>query len=134
MSRPLIAVVDDEPSIRKALTRLLRVADYGAEGFASPADFLEWLTDHRPACVVIDLQMPEMTGAELQQQLLQRSDPPPVIIITAHDEPQTRERCLALGAVRYLRKPITRDVLLESIEETISAGRRPTRAPRDDLG
>jgi CheY-like chemotaxis protein len=76
-----------------------------------------------PDCVVLDLQMPAMTGVELQQQLLQLANPPPVIIITAHDEPKTRERCLALGAVCYLRKPIEGDVLLDSIEGAVRARR-----------
>ena len=62
-----------------------------------------------PDCVVLDLQMPLMTGVELQYHLLQLDDPPPVIIITAHDEPKARDRCLALGAIRYLRKPIEGD-------------------------
>ena len=121
---PLIAIVDDEVSICRALLRLLRVANYRAEAFNSPLLFLESLTERVPDCVVLDLQMPMMTGVELQQHLLQLDDPPPVIIITAHDEPKTRERCLALGAVRYLRKPIEGDVLIESIEEAVGARRK----------
>jgi len=122
-SQPLIAIVDDETSICRALLRLLRVSHYRAESFSSPMAFLESLTDHVPDCVVLDLQMPMMTGVELQQRLLQLDDPPPVIIITAHDEPKTRERCLALGAVRYLRKPIEGDVLIDSIQEAVAARR-----------
>jgi FixJ family two-component response regulator len=121
--QPLIAIVDDETSICRALLRLLRVSHYRAESFSSPIAFLESLTDHVPDCVVLDLQMPMMTGVELQQHLLQLDDPPPVIIITAHDEPKTRERCLALGAVRYLRKPIEGDVLIDSIQEAVAARR-----------
>ena len=92
------------------MLRLLRVANYRAESFNSPILFLESLAERVPDCVVLDLQMPMMTGVELQQHLLQLAEPPPVIIITAHDEPKTRERCLALGAVRYLRKPIEGDI------------------------
>ena len=126
---PLIAIVDDEVSICRALLRLLRVANYRAEAFNSPLLFLESLAERVPDCVVLDLQMPMMTGVEMQQQLLQLDDPPPVIIITAHDEPKTRERCLALGAVRYLRKPIEGDLLIESIEAAVGA-RRKTSAVR----
>lgn len=121
---PLIAIVDDEVSICRALMRLLRVANYRAESFNSPILFLESLAEHVPDCVVLDLQMPAMTGVELQEHLLRLADPPPVIIITAHDEPKTRERCLALGAVRYLRKPIEGDILMGSIEEAVRAKRR----------
>jgi len=120
---PLIAIVDDEVSICRALLRLLRVANYRAESFSSPILFLESLAEHVPDCVVLDLQMPSMTGVELQEHLLRLADPPPVIIITAHDEPKTRERCLALGAIRYLRKPIEGDVLMGSIEEAVRSKR-----------
>jgi FixJ family two-component response regulator len=128
---PLIVIVDDETSICRALLRLLRVANYRAESFSSPILFLESLAENMPDCVVLDLQMPVMTGVELQQRLLQLDDPPSVIIITAHDEPKTRERCLALGAVRYLRKPIEGDMLINSIEEAVGIKRSSTarRAP-----
>jgi FixJ family two-component response regulator len=131
---PLIAIIDDEVSICRALSRLVRVANYRAETFCSPIGFLEFLSREMPDCVVLDLQMPSMTGVELQQKLQQLADPPPVIIITAHDEPKTRERCLALGAVCYLRKPIEGDVLLDSIECAVRARReaalRDTRPDR----
>jgi FixJ family two-component response regulator len=120
---PLIAIVDDEASICRALLRLLRVANYRAECFSSPISFLESLADRVPDCVVLDLQMPRMTGVELQQYLLKLDNPPPVIIITAHDEPKTRERCLALGAIRYLRKPFEGEVLIDSIEEAVRSKR-----------
>jgi FixJ family two-component response regulator len=123
---PLIAIIDDEVSICRALSRLLRVANYRAETFCSPIGFLEFMTHEMPDCVVLDLQMPAMTGVELQQQLQRLADPPPVIIITAHDEPKTRERCLALGAVCYLRKPIEGDVLLDSIAGAVRARREAT--------
>lgn len=121
--QPLIAIVDDETSICRALLRLLRVSHYRAESFSSPIAFLESLAERVPDCVVLDLQMPMMTGVELQQQLLQLDESPPVIIITAHDEPKMRERCLALGAVRYLRKPIEGDVLIDAIREAVAARR-----------
>jgi len=122
-SRPLIAVVDDEASICRALLRLLRAANYRAEAFSSPDAFLDSLAGHVPDCVVLDLQMPGMTGVELQQHLLALDDPPPVIIITAHDEPKTRDRCLELGALRYLRKPFEGELLIDSIEKAVSAKR-----------
>ena len=124
---PLVAIVDDEISICRALLRLLRVAHYRVESFNSPLLFLESLAERVPDCVVLDLQMPLMTGVELQYHLLQLDNPPPVIIITAHDEPKTRDRCLALGAIRYLRKPIEGDTLIESIREAIGSRRSPAR-------
>ena len=131
---PLIAIVDDEVSICRALLRLLRVAEYRAEAFNSAILFVESLAERVPDCVVLDLQMPMMTGVEVQEQLLKLKDPPPVIIITAHDESKTRERCLALGAVRYLRKPIEGELLIDSIEMAVR-GRRaaPQGQPRDGV-
>jgi CheY-like chemotaxis protein len=86
-----------------------------------------------PDCVVLDLQMPMMTGVELQEHLQRLADPPPVIIITAHDEPKTRERCLALGAVRYLRKPIEGDVLVGSIEEAVRGKRKGSARSKGEI-
>ena len=120
---PLIAIVDDEVSICRALLRLLRVAEYRAEAFNSAILFLESLAERVPDCVVLDLQMPMITGVEVQEHLLKLKDPPPVIIITAHDESKTRDRCLALGAVRYLRKPIEGELLIDSIETAVRARR-----------
>ena len=128
---PLIAIVDDEVSICRALLRLLRVADYRAEAFNSPILFLESLAKRVPDCVVLDLQMPMMTGVELQEHLARLANPPPVIVITAHDEPKTRERCLALGAARYLRKPIEGELLIDAIEKAVRARRAaPAGQPR----
>jgi FixJ family two-component response regulator len=130
--RPLIAIVDDEVSICRALLRLLRVSEYRAEAFNSAILFLESLAQSVPDCVVLDLQMPMMTGVEVQEHLLKLKDPPPVIIITAHDDSKTRERCLALGAVRYLRKPIEGEILIDSIEKAVRARRAaPQGQPRD---
>lgn len=131
---PLIAIVDDEVSICRALLRLLRVAEYRAEAFNSAILFLESLAERVPDCVVLDLQMPMMTGVEVQEHLLKLKDPPPVIIITAHDESKTRERCLALGAVRYLRKPIEGEVLIDSIGKAVRARRAASPGqPRDGV-
>jgi FixJ family two-component response regulator len=116
---PLIAVVDDDESIRKALTRLLRSANLGGLAFPSARAFLEAFDALTIDCIVLDLQMPDMTGLDLQRHLnaLRRERPVPVIIITAHDEPGSRERCLAAGASAYLRKPVESSVLLAIISE-----------------
>ena len=94
--------------VREASARLLRVANYRAESFNSPILFLESLAEHVPDCVVLDLQMPMMTGVELQEQLLRLANPPPVIIITAHDQPTTRERCLSSVRRFFRSAPVSR--------------------------
>jgi FixJ family two-component response regulator len=130
---PLIVVVDDEASIGRALVRLLRSAHYRAQAFGSASEFLASLNTCVPDCVVLDLHMPVMTGLELQEALGGLERRPPVIVITAHDEPAARDRCLALGASYFLRKPVEGDALLRAIESVIDEPRqgltRPPGAP-----
>ncbi|HEX7036628.1 MAG TPA: response regulator [Pseudomonadales bacterium] len=121
---PLVAVVDDEAPICRALVRLLRSAHYRAEGFGSASAFLASLKERKPDCVVLDLQMPGMTGIELQQELHRLEMPLPVIVITAHDEPDTRDRCLALGAAYYLLKPLESGTLIDRIGTIVGRRRR----------
>ncbi|HEY8519171.1 MAG TPA: response regulator [Gammaproteobacteria bacterium] len=120
---PLVAVVDDEESIRRALLRLLASAHYRAEAFDSAAGFLETLSKRTFECLILDLQMPAMTGLELQQRLHELHVHLPIIVITAYDEPETRARCLALGAERYFCKPVDGHSLIESVQELIESRR-----------
>ena len=133
---PLIAVVDDEESIRRAMLRLLRSANFRAVAFCSGLDFLDSLSDQMPDCVILDLQMPKLTGLELQQQLKEHARAPPIIIMTAHDEPGARERSLALGASFYLRKPIDSTTLFASIAKVLEDAlpRRLVHLPPGDSG
>jgi len=117
---PLVAVVDDEESIRRALVRLLRAGHYRAEAFSCGGAFLASLADHVPSCVILDLQMPLMTGLDVQQRLRDAGIELPVIIITAHDEPGTRERSLALGASHYFCKPIDAGVLMAAVQGVVT--------------
>jgi FixJ family two-component response regulator len=133
MSRaaPLIAVVDDEASICRALARLLRSAYYRAETFRSGDEFLASLHKDVPNCLVLDLHMPAMTGVQLQEELRRLGKNLPVIVITAHDEPGARDRCLALGASYYLRKPVQCDTLLSSIRSLVGAQADERGPPTD---
>jgi FixJ family two-component response regulator len=118
-AQSLIAVVDDEESVRKALRRLLRSAGYAVETFASGAEFLESVRDHAPACVVLDLHMPQVNGFEVQASLAQAGAQVPVVILTGHDTPESRERVMAQGAKGYLRKPVDDLALLATIDAAI---------------
>ena len=111
----LIAVVDDEESVRKALSRLLRSVGMTGETFAGGAEFLQSLADHKPDCVVLDMHMPGVTGFDVLVRLAATQAPPPVVVITGHDSAETYERALAAGAVAYLRKPINDQALLDAI-------------------
>jgi len=116
---PLIAVVDDDDAIRKALSRLLRACGFGVECFASGQAFLAALPSAQLDCVLLDLQMPEMDGLEVLVWVRDRAPDLPVIIITAHDEPGMRANCLAGGASAYLPKPIDEAVLQQAIADAV---------------
>jgi len=111
-----IAVVDDDTSVLKALARLLTARSFVAKTYQSAAQFLDSLAGDRPDCLIVDLQMPEMTGLELQQNLNARGLRIPTIIITAHDESGMRERCKSAGAIAYLSKPVQNTSLFAAIE------------------
>jgi FixJ family two-component response regulator len=122
--RPLIAVVDDEEPVRKALGRLLTSAGLDVVIFASGAAFLESLGQSRPDCVVLDLHMPALDGFEVQNRLLTATDPPvPVVVLTGHDSDETRDRALGHRPVAYLRKPVNDQTLLDAIELCRTSGR-----------
>lgn len=118
--RPFVAIVDDEESVRKALQRLMRAAGFGVETFSSGIEFLKSVQMHRPDCVVLDLHMPQVNGFEVQARLAQSSAHVPIIVITGHDTPESRERALEAGASAYLRKPINDQTLLDAIAAAIA--------------
>lgn len=89
--------------------------------FGTACEFIEALPYGVPECMIIDLQMPNMTGLELQQHLARSGIKIPTIIITAFDEPGARERCIAAGAFSYLLKPLRKATLLSAINEAIAS-------------
>jgi FixJ family two-component response regulator len=119
-SRRRIAVVDDDPSVCKALARLLRASDLDADAYGSAQQFLESLQTSVPDCLVLDLQMPEMNGLALQRELGRAGIRLPIVVITGHDEPGMQARCMAAGAAAYLRKPLQEKTLLAAIEAAIN--------------
>jgi FixJ family two-component response regulator len=118
---PVIAVVDDDPYVRRGLERLFRSAGFSVEAFESGPEFLRSADDHEPGCVVLDLQMPELDGIEVQAQLQRAHPDVPVIIITGHETADSRSRALEGGAKAYLCKPVDDKELLRSIKEAMVA-------------
>ncbi|HZN86865.1 MAG TPA: response regulator [Burkholderiales bacterium] len=116
---PSVAIVDDEEPIRKALRRLLRASGIEAESYASGQEFLDAIAERRPDCLVLDLHMSGMGGLEVLRSLQSVKHKVPTVIITAHDEPETREQCLAAGACAYLRKPLEDRLLLNAISAAV---------------
>jgi FixJ family two-component response regulator len=116
-AQPVIAVVDDEPEMRKALRRLLATRGFRVEEYERGDQFLAAVGSRPLHCVLLDLQLPGINGFEVLEALGIRRIPVPVIVITAHDEPGTAKRVGALGASAYLKKPVERDVLFAAIAE-----------------
>jgi FixJ family two-component response regulator len=122
--RLVIAVVDDEEGVRKALRRLFLATNIDGRTFETGEAFLVSLATVRPDCVVLDLQMPGMTGLDILERLAASDAQLPAVVITAYDEPGSRERCLAAGASAYLRKPLDEHILLDTIEDAIERAHR----------
>lgn len=112
---PCVAIVDDEEGIRKALSRLLRASGLDAESYANGQEFLDAAAEHRPDCVVLDLHMPGLSGLQVLRKLKEAGQRLSIVVITAHDEPETRQRCIDAGACAYLRKPLEDRLLLNAI-------------------
>lgn len=113
---PSIAIVDDDPSVLKALARLLGTRSFMVSTYLSGSQFIASLSEGMPDCLIVDLQMPEMTGLELQQNLNLSNIRIPTIVITAHDEMGMRGRCKSAGAIAYLSKPVNDASLFAAIE------------------
>jgi len=112
----LIAIVDDDPYVRGAMESLLRSSGFAARAFGSVRDFLASLGEDLPNCVIVDLQMPGMSGLELQQELQRRDNRLPIIIMSAHFDPELRKKCEAAGAIAFLPKPPTEAALFAAID------------------
>jgi FixJ family two-component response regulator len=117
---PLIAVVDDEEPVRRALSRLLRSAGFDSETFPSGDQFLETYAEQRPDCILLDLHMPKVDGLGVQSRLAKAGIQIPVIVITGRNTVEARERAMKAGAVAYLRKPIDAEALLAALAVAIA--------------
>ncbi len=112
---PVIAIVDDDASVRRALQRLVESAGYTVQTFASAREFLDWLPQGQAACLVLDVHMDGMSGFDLQRRLAV-----PVIFITAHDDALTLARIKRARAAGHLRKPIDEQAVLNAIRRAVA--------------
>jgi FixJ family two-component response regulator len=115
---PYVAIVDDDASVRTALSRLLNASDFKPHAYPSAGEFLQSLADMQPECLILDLQMPEMNGFELHCELLRAGVKIPTIVITANHDLDRRERFRAAGA-EYLLKPLDQATLISAIKRMI---------------
>ena len=112
-----VYIVDDDASFARGLARLLGAAGWGTEWFASAAEFLEpgRVPEAAAGCVVLDVRMPGMKGPELQRAMVERRIDLPVIFLTGHGDVPTSVRAMKLGAVDFLEKPVSREVLVGAV-------------------
>jgi FixJ family two-component response regulator len=122
---PAISIVDDDPSVRIATSRLVRSLGYSVTTFASACDFLSYSKAHEASCLIADVQMPGISGIELQNLMIARGCSTPIIFITAFPEASIRLKALKAGAVALLGKPFDESALIESID--IALGKREAR-------
>src|SRR5262249_31588586 len=124
---PVISIIDDDASVRTATARLLRSMGFSAYAFASAKEFLSSPQLSETSCVIADVQMPGMTGVELQDYLIAHDHGMPVIFITAFPHDRVRERAINAGAICFLSKPFDEARLLECVERALM--KRQNAAP-----
>lgn len=127
MDRPnaTVFVVDDDEAVRRSLEALVKSVGLNVEAFASAQEFLAGYDPERPGCLVLDIRMPGMSGTELQETLRQRGCILPIIIITGHGDVPIAVHAMKHGAVDFIEKPFSKQLLLDRIHEAIA---RDTRA------
>jgi len=120
---PTVFIVDDDPSVLKALARLMRSAGLNAVTFAAPQDFLDHYDKNAPGCLVLDVAMPHINGLELQQTLVSSGSELPIIFLTGHGDIPMSVRAIKQGAFDFLTKPVHDSDLIEAIHDAIEKDR-----------
>ncbi len=127
---PTVYLLDDEPEMVKALTRLLRAKHFDVRGFTSVAAFLKGYNPEERACLVLDVAMPELDGLELQRRLSQQEIPLPIIFLTGHGDIPMSVRAIKAGATDFLTKPVDSAALVAAVRAALQVAetRRQTHA------
>ena len=115
----IVSIVDDDASVRRSTRRLLRSSGFRAEAFASAEEFLDSKSAGETACLILDLRMPGMNGLELQRRLSQNGNPVPIIFLSAQASEEDERSALRSGAVQFLRKPVSKEALLNAIRAVL---------------
>jgi len=130
--KPIVHVVDDDASVRTALTRLLKAAGHAVRAWASAEEFLHADACDALGCILLDIRMPGMNGMELQQALAQLHPGLPIIFLTGHGDLAIGVRAMKAGAVDFLTKPVEREALLAAVANALTRD-AANRAVHDDL-
>jgi FixJ family two-component response regulator len=119
---PIVYVLDDDYRVREALTSLLSSVGLRVEVFASAAEYLKFEKPDSPACLILDLELPGMSGLELQQEIA-GGDAPAIVFVTGHGDVPSSVRAMKAGAIEFLLKPFDDQELLEAIDAAIAQDR-----------
>ena len=122
--RPIVFVLDDDESVREGLSSLFRSVGLRMETFASAADFLRQKPPAEPSCLVLDVNLPGLSGMELQRELAATGRSIPIIFITGHGDIPMTVRAMKAGAVEFLTKPFREQELLDSIDQALARDRK----------
>jgi len=127
----VVAIVDDDPSVRRSLQRLIRSAGWRAEPFASAQEFLASPRTDAPSCLLLDLQLPGLSGLDLQKQLAEVGLEIPIVFLTGHGDIPASVQAMKAGAVEFLTKPFDEQDLFRAIQEAIERDRRTRQRNAD---
>jgi len=116
---PLVSIVDDDPSVRSSTRRLLRCSGMRADAFASAEDFLQSERVAETGCLILDMTMPGMNGLELQRRLAETGRLMPIVFLSARASEEEERRALQAGAASFLRKPVSKETLLNAIHAVL---------------
>jgi FixJ family two-component response regulator len=128
----IIAIVDDDASVREGLQSLIRSAGWRVETFVSAQEFLGRLGAQAPSCVILDLQLPGLSGLDLQKQMAEVGLEIPIVFLTGHGDIPASVQAMKAGAVEFLTKPLDEQKLLQAVREAIQRDRR-TRQQRAEV-
>jgi FixJ family two-component response regulator len=123
-SDAIIAIVDDDASVREGLQSLIRSAGWRVDTFVSAQDFLGRLGAQAPSCVILDLQLPGLSGLDLQQRMAEAGLEIPIVFLTGHGDIPASVQAMKAGAVEFLTKPLDEEKLLQALQEAIERDRR----------
>jgi FixJ family two-component response regulator len=120
MNEPTVFIIDDDQSVRSGLTRLVQTAGIRTESYGSARDFLVSEKINGPGCIVLDIKMPEMTGPELQEELLKTAYGMPIIFLSGYGDVPTTVQAIKKGAVDFLTKPVDHEDLMNAIRQSLT--------------
>ena len=121
--RPIVYVIDDDPSARRGLSRLIQAAGMSVQSYGSAQDFLDQADNESHGCIVLDVKMPELSGLDLQAVLQQKNMSLPIIFVSGHSEIPDTAVAMKRGAIDFLTKPVDRDHLFKAIAESLEKDR-----------